>query len=863
LFQPIKQALDFRRVSCRVSGRWPISTLAAACAYVAVLPAPVRAQPEAVSPPAVIVRVEPVFPLSALGDRKKATALVEIVVDESGHVTDASTVSSAGEALDSAARDAIRQWVFRPALQAGRPVASRIRVALDFRAPGEIPAAPGTPVPAAPAPAAPPSAATPAVPPAPEKIEEVTVRGRRRPPSRGASDFHIEVGALAAVPRQNASELLKLAPGILLTNEGGEGHAEQVFLRGFDAREGQDIEFTVGGVPINESGNLHGNGYADTHFIIPEVVESLRVLEGPYDPHQGNYAVAGSAEYELGLAERGVSARYLTGSWGTERLLLLWGPGGESRHTFGAAEVSRSDGYGQNRDSERAAALTQYEGRLGARGSFRLLGTGYATTYHTAGVIREDDYAAGRKGFFDTYDHGQGGDASRFSVSADLEVRADATTFAQQVFGIVRGMRLRENFTGFLLDVQEPLQRLHVQRGDLLDLDTDEVTVGARGSARIRSVVRGLLQELELGYFARGDKLAGSQQRLEAATGFPYRTENNIDAKLSDIAVYVDADVHPFPRLSLRGGVRADAFTFDIDDLCAVHTVPHPNPAIPPGDGSCLDQADLGRHREPNQRASTGTVAVLPRGSVLVGPVAGVSATVSYGRGIRSVDPIYITQDIKTPFASAVAYDAGLSYNLTLDRLFLLARAGVFRTHVDRDLIFSESAGRNVLGLGTTRTGLIGALRATGRFFDQAMNVTVVRSTFDDTGLLVAYVPDLVVRSDSALYWEHALRPGGRPVRGSLGVGVTYVGRRALPFGERSQVIFTVDADARLRWHGIEVGVAATNLFDRRYRLGEFNFASDFRQVPDATPTLVPVRQFTAGAPRGLFFTFGLSLGGP
>src|SRR5262249_39634374 len=113
--------------------------------------------------------------------------------------------------------------------------------------------------------------------------EEVKVRGRLPPPSRGASDFNLQLGELGRVPRGNASEMLKLAPGILLTNEGGEGHAEQVFLRGFDAREGQDIEFTMGGVPINESGNLHGNGYADTHFIIPELVERLRVVEGPFD----------------------------------------------------------------------------------------------------------------------------------------------------------------------------------------------------------------------------------------------------------------------------------------------------------------------------------------------------------------------------------------------------------------------------------------------------------------------------------------------------------------------------------------------------------------------------------------------------
>src|SRR5205807_880832 len=84
----------------------------------------------------------------------------------------------------------------------------------------------------------------------------------------------------------------------------GAGDAEQVFLRGFDAREGQDLEFTVDGVPINDAGNLHGNGYADTHFILPELVRSLRVTEGAYAPQQGNFAVAGSADYQLGLGRR-------------------------------------------------------------------------------------------------------------------------------------------------------------------------------------------------------------------------------------------------------------------------------------------------------------------------------------------------------------------------------------------------------------------------------------------------------------------------------------------------------------------------------------------------------------------------------
>src|SRR5205823_5616230 len=170
-------------------------------------------------------------------------------------------------------------------------------------------------------------------------------------------------------------------PGILLTNEGGEGHAEQVFLRGFDAREGQDIEFSVDGVPINESGNLHGNGYSDTHFIIPELVESLRVVEGPFDPRQGNYAVAGSADYHLGLAERGITAKFSVGNFGTYRMLLTWGPKGQSPGTFAAVELFQTAGFGRSRDGRRANVMAQYEGRHGGL-DLRVTAQAYLARFH-------------------------------------------------------------------------------------------------------------------------------------------------------------------------------------------------------------------------------------------------------------------------------------------------------------------------------------------------------------------------------------------------------------------------------------------------------------------------------------------------
>ena len=286
----------------------------------------------------------------------------------------------------------------------GKPVASRIKVPFHFAPPAPPPEIVETPEPAnqlpvhpstpgAVGPATLPASKAPLGPAAPsgpaegaDASQDVQVRGRLEARSHGTSDYKVTVGELQAVPRTNASDALKLAPGFLLTNEGGSGHAEQVFLRGFDAHEGQDLEFTVDGVPINDAGNYHGNGYADTHFIIPELIHSVRVLEGPYAPQQGDFAVAGSADYQLGLDRRGLTAEYAIGSFNTQRLLLLWGPSDAPSGTFARRRVLhdrrlRHEPPGQARDGDRPV---RDPGRR-RRASLRINATAYATEYNSAG----------------------------------------------------------------------------------------------------------------------------------------------------------------------------------------------------------------------------------------------------------------------------------------------------------------------------------------------------------------------------------------------------------------------------------------------------------------------------------------------
>jgi hypothetical protein len=704
-------------------------------------------------------------------------------------------------------------------------------------------------------------------------VQDVNIRGHIVPRSRGASDYQIPIGQLAAVPRTNASDALKLAPGFLLTNEGGSGHAEQVFLRGFDAHEGQDLEFTVDGVPINDPGNYHGNGYADTHFIIPELIHAVRVLEGPYAPQQGNFAVAGSADYQLGLDRRGLTAQLEVGSFNTQRLLMLYGPRDASLGTFAGAEYYTTDGFGTNRQAKRGTAMGQYEIAVGDKSTLRLDATVYFTEYNSAGIVREDDVKNGFVDFYGTEDPEQSGNtASRASVSATYEKRGAEVDLSQQVFLINRTMRLRENDTGFLEDTQQSTQEPHGQRGDLLDLEFSEQTVGMRGLARWHGEALGLRQEFEGGYFARLDGTTSQQYRVAAGSNTPYLTDADYTSTLGDVGVYLDGNVRLTPWLGLRGGLRADMFLFDVLNNCADTTVgTSPNSAVPDVDISCQSQQENGVYREPFTRNSTATGVIMPRGTLVLGPIQHFELTASAGNGVRTVDPSYVGQANQEPFVSAESQDLGVSYTHDVaEWLNLAAKSVFFHTHVDQDLVFNPTLGRSTLSSGSARTGWSGVLRALGPFFDLNANATAVRAVFDDTGacapdcgLLVPYVPDLVLRADLALFHDLPWTIAHKPVHGLLGYGVSYVGPRALPYGEFSDIILISDASISARWSIFGLRLSGQNLFNSEYKLGEYNYASYFPHPGGYTePTLAPQRSFTAGAPRQVMLVLSVTLGG-
>jgi iron complex outermembrane receptor protein len=679
---------------------------------------------------------------------------------------------------------------------------------------------------------------------APEPEEAAVVRGAVRR-GRGATAYTLPTAPYRDVPRGNAGELLTLAPGVMLSNVGTEGHAQHIFLRGFTGDNGQDLAVSVEGIPLNEESNVHGQGYVDLYFILPELVQRLEVTQGVADPRQGNFAVAGSVDYRLGLPQRGAMLRASLGMFGYRRLVALWGPARASEHSFAGVESVHSDGFGPARGYDRTSVLAQHRVSLGAGTDLTVLVGGYAARYTMPGLVREDDYAAGRVGFFDTVPGlgRQGGRSARALVSTAITHRRGADVAELRLWGQLRDFGLDENFTGFVLRPRE---------GDLIAQRYSAGTLGATGSYAHEVTAWGRRHGLELGFFLRHDRTTLGQNRLDALTGDPAATRDASDldtgVRVTHLGLYGDLTARPFAWLTLHAGGRLDTLAYDID--ATVYR--------------SVDMRTLTVHR-----AAVGThLAPKATAEVLLG--RGVSVALSHGAGFRSPEATTLADGETAPFVRVQSQEAALRYRRSFrdGRVRVESSLAGYHTSVDRDLLFDPVAGRSVVVGETRRLGAVlwGRLQAL-RGLDVNASLTFTRATvLEDAlgrtvpaGSLLPYVPQWVGRADAS-YTRPLGHLRGQRVTGRVSLGAQYYGPRPLPLDARSEPVFVVDAGMSARVGPVELGLAARNLLDARWRDAQLNFASNF--VPNTVPSLFPTRHFNAGMPLTVMATLTVYLGG-
>lgn len=823
-------------------------------------PAPSGAAPPPQSAPAVVApqvmsKVDAVYPPQALIERRGAQVILTVTITAEGAPILIEVAQSGGDEFDQAAKDALLQWTFAPATRNGLPIVSRIKIPFRFTPPALGPSsqpssAPSSAPASAPAPGSSPSSQA-ASQPSSEPVIDVVSRGQKTPPPRAVSDFVLDNQLITIAPVTSPEGMLTRAPGVYVAKPESEAVAGEIFLRGFDAEHGQDIELTAGPVPINLPSHIHGQGYADLGIIIPEAVRTIRVTEGVYDPRQGDFAVAGSIHFDLGVEKRGYQLSSTSGSFGTFRQLILWAPEGEPEETFTAVSIRRTDGFGENRGSTTGTGLAQYAFDLPGGYHGLLHVAAYGSRANFPGIIRLDDVDAGRVDFYGGYDDPSAKAQSAFATRAQAALSLERASTKGDRSGaalwfVLGDFRLRANYTGYT--ERSEANADFSGRGDLIEQRNDSTSFGAsfyRRSARV-SPVEWARGNVEFGMRFRTDLIEQVQNMLAQPNNEIW--DQRIDASIegSDLGVYGDLDFALGQDWHLRGGARADVLYYDINDRL----------------GNFIPQFSVEDHILGFTRGALG-VAAGPRAALEYRPLDWLRVQAAYGEGYRSPQARILREGETAPYAKVRSMELGAKAS-PLGELLDLSSA-LYATFLSNDLAFDAGEGGLEFIGPTQRIGAV--LQVTARptpgIFAN-VSATATRATLREPppptaedpappfeeGQLLPFVPPVVLRADVGAQREALFSVRGVPVAGKLGIGASYLSSRPLPYGEFSAPFALVDAGGSLRAGAVELALEGTNLLNSQYAASVYSFSSNWGTTD--IPSLVPAQHISAGAPLAI-----------
>jgi outer membrane cobalamin receptor len=358
-------------------------------------------------------------------------------------------------------------------------------------------------------------------------------------------------------PRKSSQDLLQVVPGLVVAQHAGGGKAEQIFLRGFDADHGTDVAIAVDGVPVNMVSHGHGQGYADLHFLIPEVVETIEVQKGAYDARWGNFATAGAVQFRT---RDHIDRNVLTveaGRWNTYRsTVMLNMPTGLDRSTvYFAAEARLTDGYFErSQDFRRLNLFSKMHTHLSESTTLRVSLSGFRSQWNASGQIPERAVRQGLISRYGSVDDSEGGMTSRYGLNAQLQ-HVGHGIWDVQVYTLKYTFDLFSNFTFYKLN---PVQ------GDAIEQQDRRTMVGAKSQYIVPFRFAGNVHRTTVGIDVRRDQVDVGLWRVERRDR--YDVVHRSDVGEIATGIFVQHDVTLGKHWNVQAALRADRLAFSVQD---------------------------------------------------------------------------------------------------------------------------------------------------------------------------------------------------------------------------------------------------------------------------------------------------------
>ena len=517
--------------------------------------------------------------------------------------------------------------------------------------------------PAAPAPAAP----TVTLPPTDIVRSRIDLLGDAATASQGT----ITQEELNLRPIFRIGQLLESVPGLVVTVHSGEGKANQYLIRGFNLDHGTDFATYVDDMPVNEPTHAHGQGYSDIHFLMPELTMGLDYTKGPFYANIGDFGALGSAHIKV-VDEIPTQMSVSVGTLRDDRVFF-----GGTEHlqngdrVLGAFAVGHYDGPWSHPDDYNSYNGTVRYTHGDQSDGFDLM----AMAYHGAGNFTTDQpvsaYQQGLISRFGTLDPSDGSYAERFSLNGHYYASGDDWTVVTSGYIIHSQLRLRNNFTHFLLD---PVQ------GDQEQQDETRFTAGGQTVYTRSDTLFGFPTETEFGLMGRHDNEYIDRRHdqngvvLPACNSPPFVGGVNVCAadrvSVADVGIWMSNTTHWTSWFRTILGLREEYASGVDHDL------------ITGGSGQ------------------TSQTMLQPKGSFVFGPWAKTEFYLSAGQGLHSNDLRGVLENLplsginvnaNTPLLTRItSQEVGIRSDIIPHTNLTVA---LFREHFDSFLTYNADQG--------------------------------------------------------------------------------------------------------------------------------------------------------------------------
>lgn len=386
------------------------------------------------------------------------------------------------------------------------------------------------------------------------KLKEVIVSGDKdfSTTTRSAIDLRLR-------PHNSAQDLLRIVPGLFIAQHAGGGKAEQIFLRGFDIDHGTDLNISVDGMPVNMVSHAHGQGYADLHFVIPEIIDKVQLSMGPYRSDVGDFMTAGAVGFKTARVLDRNMIKIEGGRFNNARGLFMTNLLNTNDHKlYVATEYNYNRGYFESsQDFKRFNAFTKYSGNVSPKAYIELSASGFSSSWDASGQVPERAVSSGEISRLGSIDNTEGGNTSRYNANAIFVYTiSSADEIRAQVFHNRYNFKLFSNFTFFARDSVN---------GDQIRQRENRAITGYNVSYSNKSTLGGKKIKTTVGSSMRYDQilnseLSNSRQRVflsDIKKGNTYETS---------LSAYIDEQISLSSRISINAGIRYDHFIFEYND---------------------------------------------------------------------------------------------------------------------------------------------------------------------------------------------------------------------------------------------------------------------------------------------------------